>query len=230
MPLKPAIEGDYLIVLSAKNEQTLRQQAAHLHTYLAAHTDTNLAVLVATLLAGRAAMVHRLAVLVSSVEQLQDLLVAFAERTESQLTTAYYLGQNDSEEESVDIAHYVLDSDINTTQLQTLAQQWVKGEVRIQVDGADLQGNWRLSLPGYPFERETYWVQTFEQPMRSASQAVAASATEQLLISSSHAWFQDHQVKEHLLLPGVAMLALSWQQLYGAQTRPYCKTSSGCSR
>ncbi len=162
-PQDPAI-----IVLSAKNEERLYEQIKHLLIAIKELelSDANLADMTYTLQIGREAMEERLAVVVASIKELEEKLHQFLEGQEN--IEDLYRGQSKRSKETLsalgsdeDMA-VMIDSWIKKGKYTKILDLWVKGLI---VDWSRLYGSrrpQRISLPTYPFARESYWVPEFE--------------------------------------------------------------------
>ncbi len=160
----------YLIVLSAKTEERLRENAKKLLKHVSRHLtpDTSshtssLADLAYTLQVGREAMNERLAFTTSNYTEFNDKLIRFLDR---QLDSPDLYTGNKKQAQKGAIRQLVdgeegqtfIQSLISTRNYSKLAQLWVAG--------ADI--NWgslytgctmrRLSLPTYAFAREYHWI------------------------------------------------------------------------
>ncbi|MDT0268347.1 SDR family NAD(P)-dependent oxidoreductase [Streptomyces sp. DSM 44915] len=147
-PERPATEqaGPWLVPLSARDPQALGRVAATLLSYLegeAAAAPPALADLAFTLQTGRRALRARTAFLVADHAELLARLRAFV-------------------------------ADGGTTgPLDEAGERFVAG------DDVDFDARWaglgarRVPLPGYPFERDTYWL--YESPLRAVAAAPAAA-------------------------------------------------------
>lgn len=157
-----------LLVLSARSLERLKVSAKNLAEYLRDHPDVSLMNLAYTLQVGREAMNDRLAIVVDDLPQaIQDLqhFVAAANKDMARdlPSNLFYSGAGEDETSSPDS----LLSDLLTgldkhwptkNQLETLAQQWVKGA---WLDWTKLYRHRtvrRVALPTYPFERKRHWL------------------------------------------------------------------------
>ncbi|MDC8758414.1 SDR family NAD(P)-dependent oxidoreductase [Janthinobacterium sp. hw3] len=164
-----------LVVLSAKNEERLRERAQQLLAAIAATgwRDEKLAGLAYTLQVGREAMDERLALLVGSTAELHDKLAAYLAGDDS--IEHLYRGQVKRNKEAM--AVFAADEELQEAvakwserkKFGKVLDLWVKG---LAFDWNMLYGEGkpqRMSLPTYPFARERYWLD------RAAAPAVAAA-------------------------------------------------------
>lgn len=158
-------QSPVLIVLSAKNTALLKEQAQRLQTALREHSalQKQLTSIAYTLQVGREAMDERLGFLVHTHAELAEQLQKYLQGTNPD--QSWYLGQVKRRHEALspfatnEELHHALDTWIHKGQYDRLLQAWV--------NGLDLDWNKlyrvrpdRVSLPGYPFARERYWIPT----------------------------------------------------------------------
>ena len=161
-----------LIVLSARNEERLKTYAGVLANFLekaAASAEDGetkeqprLEDIAYTLHVGREPMTERLALVVSSIDELRELLSDFSQGKPAGDKT--FRGNVKNNKERADIlldgreGKEFLEIIISDRKLSKLAQLWVSG---VELDWKLLYSDntySRVSLPGYPFERKRYWV------------------------------------------------------------------------
>uniref|UniRef100_UPI002C385DCD polyketide synthase dehydratase domain-containing protein n=1 Tax=Methylomusa anaerophila TaxID=1930071 RepID=UPI002C385DCD len=225
-PQHPAI-----IVLSAKNEERLKEQAQQLLVAIEEwqFADARLADMAYTLQVGREAMEERLGMIVSSVGELAEKLQGFLEGWER--VEDFHRGQVKRSNET--LAVFAADEDmnqairawINKRKYGKLLDLWVKGLI---LDWTSLYGDSkprRISLPTYPFARERYWVPKVESnSMGSATATATRTAFIHPLLqqNTSDFWEQrfsstftgrefflaDHVINGQRILPGVAYLEM----------------------
>ncbi|MEK8016352.1 MAG: acyltransferase domain-containing protein, partial [Candidatus Parabeggiatoa sp.] len=164
-------DSPQLMVLSAKNTERLQAYASSMIEFLAQQSDIPLFNIAYTLQVGREAMVDRLAMVVSSVDEFFAKLTQYIQgKTEKK---AFYCGnvktnKTQSElliegEEGRDFVHSI----IKNKKLSKLAQLWVSG---VEIDWQLFYENpkpQRISLPTYAFAKERYWISTAEQSLKS---------------------------------------------------------------
>ena len=161
-------EGPYLIVLSAKNEERLRESAKNLRDFIRNQiinrksAIVNLSDVAYTLQVGREAMDERLAVMVRSTPELEERLLGFL--NDQSGIDNLYRGRTNGERDIWD--QFVLEEDLHKSFSKWIAkggyakilQLWVKG---VNIDWNILYSDakpFRTHLPTYPFVRERYWV------------------------------------------------------------------------
>ncbi|MDQ0495501.1 polyketide synthase PksN [Paenibacillus brasilensis] len=161
-----------MVVLSARNKERLYEQVQRLLAELIEpeYSQTSLADIAFTLQVGREAMEERLAVIVRSTSELAGKLEGFLAGNED--IDGLYSGQAKKNKDILavleadeDMAKMV-DSWISKGKYTKLAELWVKG---LPFDWNRLYENARprrISLPTYPFAKESYWISTFGSESR----------------------------------------------------------------
>nr|DAC82021.1 TPA_exp: polyketide synthase [uncultured bacterium] len=146
------LEEDRLIVLSAKNEERLKEIAQNLYTFLQKNRSQesfSIRDIAYTLQIGRESMEERLGILVASVEDLKEKLNAFIDGEDG--LEGMFRGRAKPMSNNAD-------DGIVRQKSTELLEGWVNGMV---IDWAGLYGKAkpsRVSLPTYPFSRERYWI------------------------------------------------------------------------
>ncbi|WP_428243750.1 amino acid adenylation domain-containing protein [Gynuella sp.] len=150
--------GPYLILLSAKNVERLREYAANLREFLDHHM-LSLQDVAYTLQTGREVMEVRLAIIARETEELKRRITSYLNEEGS---------EKDRSNEGIYDSH--IGSAVGTTipedvsvavdhnDLPVLARCWVQGK---QPDWSRLsawRGAEKVSLPTYPFARKRYWI------------------------------------------------------------------------
>ena len=161
--LNPAI-----IVLSARNEERLKEHVTRLLAAIIKQqfSGDSLADMAYTLQAGREAMEERLAVAAGSVNELKEKLEAFLQG--EQYIENLYRGTVKRNKEALaaldadEDMKLTIDAWISKRKYGKLLDLWVKG---LNFDWNKLYGDFkpgRISLPTYPFARESYWMERNE--------------------------------------------------------------------
>ncbi|GCF07148.1 hypothetical protein KDI_07120 [Dictyobacter arantiisoli] len=154
-----------LIVLSAKNTTRLKEQAQRLLATISEQpfSQNDITNIAYTLQVGREAMDARLAFLVHTLAELKEQLQKYVAGTDS--TGPWYQGQARRNHETFSL--FATDEE-----LRDAIEKWIqKGKydkiLQVWVNGLALDWNklyavkpQRISLPGYPFARERYWIPT----------------------------------------------------------------------
>jgi len=162
IPITP--QNPAIIVLSAKNEDRLKEQVSRLLSAIQEQqfADSSLADMAYTLQVGREAMEERLAVMATSMKELEEKLTSYREGKE--VSEDLYRGQVKRNKETLAVfaadeeLQEAIDKWIQRRKYAKLLDLWVKG---LTFDWNKLYGDIkprRISLPTYPFARERYWV------------------------------------------------------------------------
>ncbi|ELR72060.1 Long-chain-fatty-acid--CoA ligase [Fulvivirga imtechensis AK7] len=166
--VEPVEENKTVVVpLSARTPEQLKQKVHDLiHFIRHEQKPVNLVSLAYTLQVGREAMEERLGFIVNAVDQLLELLEAYAKAQQSggkSHIDGVYQGQVKRNKETMLIFSHdddmkeTIDKWITRNKLEKLLDLWVKG---LDLDWLKLYGDARpkrMSLPTYPFARERYW-------------------------------------------------------------------------
>jgi acyl transferase domain-containing protein len=156
-------------VLSAKNEERLKQQAEQLLSAIAQRPlgDSDLADVAYTLQVGREAMEHRLGLIAGSITQLVSKLKGYL-AGESGIEDLY---RGEIKREKETLAALAADEDMARTIEAWIAKGkhgklldlWVKG---LSLDWQRLYGEAkprRIPLPTYPFAKEHCWIEAVDE-------------------------------------------------------------------
>jgi acyl transferase domain-containing protein/cation diffusion facilitator CzcD-associated flavoprotein CzcO/acyl carrier protein/nucleoside-diphosphate-sugar epimerase len=156
-----------LIVISAKDENRLREQASQLLITLKeqSFSENDLIRIAYTLQVGREAMDERLAFLVTSLKELEEKLIAFTSKEKfNEADKEIFYGRIKTNKE-------ILSDLADDEALPTLIATWIEKKKYSKILNLWTKGlhiNWellyndkkprRISLPTYPFARECYWL------------------------------------------------------------------------
>ncbi|WP_051313368.1 SDR family NAD(P)-dependent oxidoreductase [Sporocytophaga myxococcoides] len=221
-----------MIVLSARNNERLKDQAQSLLNWLGKQeTSGDLINVAYTLQTGREAMDERLGIVAQSVQELKEKLLEFIEGKEE--IKNLYRGQVARGKNA--LAEFVVDEDIadaieswvEKKKYGKLLDLWVKGFV---FDWSKLYSNVnprRISLPTYPFAKVRYWITesniqeasyedkvTRLHPLVHANTSSLAEQCFSSVFSGDEFFLKDHKLKidgqpEQKVLPGVAYLEMA---------------------
>ncbi|MBN2441654.1 MAG: SDR family NAD(P)-dependent oxidoreductase [Spirochaetales bacterium] len=164
-----------IILLSAKNENRLKEQAKRLLSALMEnqYSQNDLADIAYTLQKGRDAMDERLAFIVTSKEEFEAKLESFIKGEQN--SDELFRSQVKRNKESLvflktdDDMEKTIDAWISKKKYVQLVELWGKG---IDIDWNRLYGEVkpkRISLPAYPFAQERYWAPQSEKISISGS-------------------------------------------------------------
>ncbi|MDQ1350633.1 MAG: polyketide synthase PksN, partial [Acidobacteriota bacterium] len=224
--------GRHVFVLSARNEERLRDYARALRDYLSGpgiQKNQALAGLAYTLQTGREAMSERMAVLASSLDELQEKLSRFCQ--EESNPEDFYRGNLKSGKGISELllqgkaGEEFLESLIKDRDFARLAKLWVSG---VEIDWQMLYPGGtpgRVSLPTYPFSGVRCWFRESQDtidigggyyqrpswfhPMLDMNVSNFAEQKFKTRLTGSEFYLADHVVGERKVLPGVAYLEMA---------------------
>lgn len=152
-PVAPYSSTPLLFVLSARHPEQLKTIASNLSAWLHHRPDIGLADIAHTLQMGRDAMSCRVAIVANSISQLLERLALFLNTIE-----VVSLQQHDIfvgvcvKNQSVQVVRY------DSSDISGVAESWVQGNSVIWPTLHDCGAIQKISLPGYPFLKEKYWL------------------------------------------------------------------------
>ena len=210
----------HLIVLSAKNQERLKEYALSLYKYL--EKDVRLSEVAYTLLTGRDEMEERLAMVISSKTELREKLYSYynGNTVQENVYAGNIKASRDKGELSIkgQAQNSPVQNALSDRDLPMLAQMWVDG---YGIDFSLLfQGYkpYRVSLPSYPFAKDRYWIpdegknkKTALIPAISRLHAVIDSNESTLYEQCFKKKFtgEEFYIKDHgSVLPGVVYLEM----------------------
>lgn len=225
-PVAHAEAGPYLLILSAKKPERLRESAGRLAAHMQAESDIDLARLSYTLQVGREAMDERLALVVDNRGELLDALLAFANNRVSSAVKPIlgHLEPHRSKKASKQAEKEQAKALFAGKNFAALAQMWIEGN---PLEWGDLYGHQRpnkLPLPCYPFAKERYWVSdgrpgeiarddvskpTRLHPLVSHNVSTLRQVSFLSLLSGKQYYGRDHQVNGELFFPGAGFLEIA---------------------
>ncbi|WP_328877600.1 SDR family NAD(P)-dependent oxidoreductase [Streptomyces sp. NBC_00299] len=153
----PADNRPALLVLSAKSEGQLAEQARRLHARLDQLTDADLTAVAWTLQTGRMALEERLAFTATSLAEARERLAAFA--ADPGAHGPWHRGTvRPNRPTDTPAVHTALDAWTRHGTHDTLLALWADG-AHVTWEDARQPGTpvRRIGLPGYPFARERCW-------------------------------------------------------------------------
>ncbi|MFS0762819.1 amino acid adenylation domain-containing protein [Peribacillus phoenicis] len=164
-------EEPRLFVLSAKSEEQLLVVAMQLHSHIVSNSHLQLENLAHTLLNGREHMECRLALIAGSITSLIEKLENFLSGAEEQLN----IFKGDIRTQESDLNLFKDDPDYQSLlniwlkkgSLEKVAQIWVKGvSLNWDIYCYGEEGT-TISLPGYPFLKESHWITSDNHAIKS---------------------------------------------------------------
>ncbi len=182
-----------LFVLSAKDKDRLRERALLLSDAAGngTITDANLLDAAFTLQVGRVPMEERLAMTADSVSELEQKLSAFLNNAGS--VSGVFTGRSDS---AVTETEGTVSDWMEKRQFDSLLNAWVHGT---PVDWASLYKGapHRISLPSYPFAKESYWMKR-EEPKTGTTEYVHPFLHENTSTLAEQSYHTSFTGREHV--------------------------------
>ncbi len=154
-----------IFILSAKNEERLKEYAENMVAFLNINPKIELADITYTLQVGREAFDERLAIIALDINTLKTILSSYCEGKTD--IDNLYTGNIKTNRRVLDIMNNATDGNaiardlVDYGRLINIAKLWVIG---LEIDWNNLYSGYtlkRLSLPTYPFAKEKYWMETF---------------------------------------------------------------------
>ncbi|MGW5370819.1 SDR family NAD(P)-dependent oxidoreductase [Streptomyces sp. NPDC004011] len=171
-PVRPTTvaDGPFLLVLSARSEAQLVEQARRLHARLGELTGADLPAVAWTLQTGRMALDQRLALAVGSLTEARDRLAAFAAAPAAPGPWARGAVRPDRPADAAAVGAAVTAWREQGTHEVLLALWAEGGDVDWDLAARPGPRPHRIGLPGYPFARERCWfdIDTEGAPQRPA--------------------------------------------------------------
>lgn len=218
----------FLSVISAKNENRLKEYAFSLLAYLEKNPHVKLEDFAYTLQVGRDVMIERAAFISANLPELKQQLNQFLEGDMS----SGKVFRGNAKKDKVRYQPLVegksgkvmLETLFHERELNRLAEFWAGG---IDLDWMQLyptEKRQRLSVPTYPFARDRYWLPTEKSISQLSGLSRAAvsqlhplvhqnvsTLQEQKFVShftGNEFFLTDHVVETHKILPGVAYMEI----------------------
>ena len=210
-----------IVVLSARNEDRLREQVKNLKGYLEQGGNINLYDIAYTLQMGREAMEERMSIVISDTKELSEQLSKYLQGQPCNC----YRGNTKKEKAGFSLeggaGQVYINYAIKNRETATLAQLWSMG-VSINWDflyGADKPQ--KISLPGYPFLRERHWIEekvhisrvvtddSYLHPLLHTNHSDLYEQKYTSIFTGKEPFFADHLVNGEKILPGVAYIELA---------------------
>lgn len=241
--IEPEKQSSVMIVLSAKDKNRLREYAENLLKYLnnQQFSDKDLINISYTLQVGRSEFEERLGLLVTSLDQLKDNLVAYIENKD----IPNYIYQGRVNNDKTFIGALGLDDDfqktiiswINKKKHAKLLELWVTG---FNIDWENIYWDSKpvkISLPTYPFAREKYWIPKVEKlllnnnPFNPTAKILlhpllhenTSNLDEQRFsstFSGNEFFFKDHIINGQKILPAAAYIEMIREAVERSNTNP----------
>ncbi|TCN57662.1 SDR family NAD(P)-dependent oxidoreductase [Flavobacterium circumlabens] len=206
--------------LSAKNEESLKNQVRDLLQFLTDNPEVNLRDVAYTLQTGRTQMEERLVCIAGTTEELKAELSAYLDGNTKEMlcgnikksgTKFFIKGKAGSAYIKISIEEKEMDS---------LGQLWVSG---VKIDWTllyqEVKLPKKLSLPTYSFARDRYWIaeKELEKKIEKSTlhpllHANYSSLKEQKFISNfsgDESFIKHYKIKNKNAIPGIALLEMA---------------------
>ncbi len=197
-------EKEVLLIVSAKTENGLDSQVSRLKRYLQKHDTLSLTDISYTLLKGREALEYRMAFTASTVAEATKKLESYLERQLDEIYVKTEETDYDYGKEMKEIPKQLV-SLANASQFDKLCKAWVSGIDLEEVADILLPEGRRISLPGYVFDQERYWIEILDETKEVQNVSKQARRKEWTL-TKEDSFLRDHQVGMAHVLPGAAIL------------------------
>nr|AEC04357.1 polyketide synthase [Chitinophaga sancti] len=226
----------YLVVLSARSAEQLRQQADMLAIAIGTHQYQTAAISY-TLLNGRRHLTHRLACVVTDSAELKRLLEQWLEKGK---VAGIYTGIVADGEEGSQTALKQYGNECIAFCRSSPAKQEFREKLVVVAElftqgyqlkyGSLLENGHRISLPSYPFVKEQYWLpDTAPQsgttslngvlhPMLHRNISSLSFTRYESTFTGKEFFLSDHVVNGKHILPGVAYLEMAREAVAQALT------------
>ncbi|MBC2660082.1 type I polyketide synthase, partial [Pseudomonas sp. MSSRFD41] len=167
----------WLFVLSARRPEQLRSCAERLRAYVERNAAPDLEAMAYTLQTGRAELEYRLAFVADSRSRVLESLRAFIDGQED---AQAYTGQARKAMSATQAGEDVLAGPSTLDNLQRLGSLWVGGTPIEWLRLYPGRQPKRLSLPTYPFARESHWVHPDDTVVRRSAAASTTPSAKRL--------------------------------------------------
>lgn len=224
-PQKEEINTPSLVVLSAKNRESLEAYVNQLLTYIGKHKNIKIEDVAFTLQTGREAMQERLAFVTQNRKQLMEQLKKWKQQEFVEGVFESDAGKGATKVRATKGEQEYLDFLLEKQNLSEIAKMWVAG----------MQPNWnklyatnenpkRISLPTYPFVKEHYWItdgnlvssspstnhnQSQLHPLVSHNISTLRQIGFESVLTNSAFYATDHQVNGAKIFPGAGFLEMA---------------------
>jgi acyl transferase domain-containing protein len=224
--------GPELILLSARDDERLRELAARVREYLPQHPELRLTDVAFTLRNGREPLAQRLAFVAADIAGLLAGLDRFLAGDPTGLFTGRVKSSKNAVTANVDaVRKMAAQGDRNG-----LAAHWASG-VSINWDGVPgYDRGRRVSLPAYPFARKRYWLTSRSvtstgagprlHPLLDANDSTFEEQVYHKLLSPSDFYLADHVIGGRKVLPGVVYLEMARAAVEHALGKPVYELQS----
>ncbi len=178
--------GPQIIVFSAKNQERVREVINQMLEYVQHREELRLEDIAYTLQVGREVMDSRVAMIVNNREEfihgMREYLKAVEENRDIEAQVTIYTGNLNEDQSEIrsllsgKLEEVLLDVLLGESNLEKLALYWVKGG---NIPWKSLHKGYepqRISLPTYPFEKQSYWIHSAKQQQVSINEELPAGS------------------------------------------------------
>lgn len=204
-----------IILLSAKNTERLHDRVNDLKKHLDVHPELDINDIAYTLQVGREHMKERLAMMVSSIQELKERLQEYLNGQTNNLFTGRLLFSTDEEDVKSQVTSALQNND-----RQSLASLWAEGaSVAWTLLYPGIKPA-KTGLPAYPFARKRHWIPAKEvaivqvdirhlHPLLHNNTSHLKAQQYTSLFTGTESFLKDHKVAGEMMLPGVAYLEMA---------------------
>ncbi|MGB3466989.1 MAG: SDR family NAD(P)-dependent oxidoreductase, partial [Cyclobacteriaceae bacterium] len=208
----------HVFVLSARNKERLKDYAVSMADYLERHEELAATDIAYTSQTGRSAMEERLAVVFDSTSTLIKQLRDFTDEVNNAVATGNSKQYQDTSGSYVIPYGKKQFSNLDKSELERLAKAWVNGT---PIDWSTFYDKEEkptiVSLPGYPFARESYWVAEVSNnvgtnrklhPLLHENISDLYGQKFNTEFTGAESYLRDHVINGKKILPGVSYIEM----------------------
>jgi len=211
--------GEHLVVLSAKNEDRLREYCRRLAAALRQDQNCILSELAYQLQIRREPLEERLAIVCSDVEVLTNQLAAFGEGRLN--GTGFYWNNVKTTRRDGTAALPGIEGAIRSRNLPALASNWTAG-MDVRWESLYTDPLRYVAIPSYPFAEERYWIPQITpadsirplgakevHPFLARSAASSEKTSFSVEFTGREFFLADHRVEQNNIFPAVAYIEMA---------------------
>ena len=207
-----------LFILSAKNTERLISYATQMADYIEKHPELSTKDIAYTLQTGRSEMAERLAVVFENRNELVSALRNYANAGEGNYISGNINSSGSEFGLDGEAGKAFLKRAIDVKEFGSIAKLWIQGTT---IEWSELYQNSDkpsiVSLPGYPFARESYWV--IEEENKTRNKKVLHPLLHENIsdlygqkfvstFSGEEQFLRDHVINGSKILPGVSYIEM----------------------
>ena len=215
-----SINQNQIFVFSATNKEQLQAVVKQFLEYIEFNDRVLLSDIAYTLQVGREALASRLAIVTRTKEELVQGLKDYIKPVQVVSSISIFTGNTeDGNMDSKALSTYkheevMLQQFIKENNLKLIAIHWKKGG-KIPWESLQRDGNYqRISLPGYPFKKEQYWITQEE----SVSKKKIFSANKEKSVLETIERNIIHFFSKNLEIPKEEIMLNKYSQDYGVDS------------